>query len=212
MPKLPHTGQCSGAKPPLGNPVSVYPVPESPLYPKVSGTFTQEGTTRHLKTSGRLHRGWRSGWDGEGEADGEEFTAKNIVSFSYSWNHLHRKFRRNDKHVRNKHRNGEFVFSSFFLKAGTYTLAPTGSDNVLCIIKEGLNIISSGGGSSTFTISSDKNPKYKDLYSGNRNHASTCFFTLNSNSALSPPPTNPLRNHPHRPVPAGGWIMREWGR
>lgn len=27
-----------------GNPVSVYPVPESPLYPKVSGTFTQEGT------------------------------------------------------------------------------------------------------------------------------------------------------------------------
>ncbi|MDD4280424.1 MAG: hypothetical protein PHX74_11905, partial [Candidatus Sumerlaeales bacterium] len=28
-----------------GNPVSVYPVPESPLYPKVSGTFTQEGTS-----------------------------------------------------------------------------------------------------------------------------------------------------------------------
>ena len=27
-----------------GNPVSVYPMPESPLYPKVSGTFTQEGT------------------------------------------------------------------------------------------------------------------------------------------------------------------------
>ena len=27
-----------------GNPVSVYPVPESPLYPKVSGTFTQAGT------------------------------------------------------------------------------------------------------------------------------------------------------------------------
>lgn len=27
-----------------GNPVSVYPVPESPLYPKVSGTFVQAGT------------------------------------------------------------------------------------------------------------------------------------------------------------------------
>ena len=31
-------------KTPSGNPVSVYPVPESPLYPKVSGTFTQSGT------------------------------------------------------------------------------------------------------------------------------------------------------------------------
>lgn len=63
------------------NPVSVYPVPESPLYPKVSGTFTQAGTGDPSPENIRPITPWlASGGQVKVKRTGKNLFDKNLVA------------------------------------------------------------------------------------------------------------------------------------
>jgi hypothetical protein len=71
------------------NPVSVYPVPESPMYPKVSGTFTQEGTGDPSPTNIRPITPWlASGGTVKVKRTGKNLFNLNVFTDGYYFSNI----------------------------------------------------------------------------------------------------------------------------